>query len=485
MANLLLGARAQFFDANGDPLSLGKVYTYEAGTTTPKVTYTTSVGDVANANPVVLDAEGRAAIWLGTGTAYRIIVKDSAGSTITDDDGITAAGSSFVPDGIVGDGSTDNSVALQAAFNNLASIVSVNRRTRIYLPRGKYLFSTPLTINQADSGDVHGRIIIEGEGQINTELVCTASSGDALTITGGRVTMRDLTIGAAGARTSGSGSGIVIDSGNTTPSVDQFNFDGVAVQNQPDDGWEIRNGERVQMRSCVADTCGRHGFHFYDNTIGGISNLLLACRAYYCAGNGLRMDLTSESTAINFQAIGCGSASFPAGIWSNSRGLVLINPDVEGKEKAPGNSESVTGLRGADVVGGTIIGGVFSGLEYGIYCATEAWPLVLEYPHFTNATYPSPMSRGVLLSTVSPISTARIRLKTSYTDVTKPIDDAVYINGAEIIVGANRSGAYIEGAGAPAADANWIGQLYQDTTPGSLYIAIQTGSGAGDWVAIT
>jgi hypothetical protein len=54
----------QFFDNNGKPLSGGQVCTYAAGTTTPLTTYTSSTGTVANPNPVILDASGRANIWI-------------------------------------------------------------------------------------------------------------------------------------------------------------------------------------------------------------------------------------------------------------------------------------------------------------------------------------------------------------------------------------------------------------------------------------
>lgn len=54
----------QFFDNNGKPLSGGQVCTYAAGTTTPLTTYTSSTGTTPNANPVILDASGRAAIWI-------------------------------------------------------------------------------------------------------------------------------------------------------------------------------------------------------------------------------------------------------------------------------------------------------------------------------------------------------------------------------------------------------------------------------------
>ena len=57
--------KLQFFDANGDPLVGGLLYTYAAGTTTPLATYTDSTGVSANTNPIVLDSRGEANVWLG------------------------------------------------------------------------------------------------------------------------------------------------------------------------------------------------------------------------------------------------------------------------------------------------------------------------------------------------------------------------------------------------------------------------------------
>lgn len=69
------------FDNNGDPLALGKLYTYEAGTSTPKATYTDASGDTSNANPVVLDSSGYANVWLGAG-GYKFILKTAADATL-------------------------------------------------------------------------------------------------------------------------------------------------------------------------------------------------------------------------------------------------------------------------------------------------------------------------------------------------------------------------------------------------------------------
>lgn len=66
--------KARFFDRCGKPLAGGKVYTYEANTTTPKVTYKDPYGLTPNTNPIILDAAGEADIYLD-GT-YRIRITD-------------------------------------------------------------------------------------------------------------------------------------------------------------------------------------------------------------------------------------------------------------------------------------------------------------------------------------------------------------------------------------------------------------------------
>ena len=75
--NVMPQPRFVGLDGNGDPLNGGKLYAYSAGTTTPLDTYTTSVLDVANANPVVLDSAGRATVYLSA-NAYKFVLKTSA-----------------------------------------------------------------------------------------------------------------------------------------------------------------------------------------------------------------------------------------------------------------------------------------------------------------------------------------------------------------------------------------------------------------------
>lgn len=65
MAVLTPVPKIQFFDANGNPLVGGKLYSYSAGTTTPLPTYTDYGGATPNTNPVILDSRGEANVWLG------------------------------------------------------------------------------------------------------------------------------------------------------------------------------------------------------------------------------------------------------------------------------------------------------------------------------------------------------------------------------------------------------------------------------------
>lgn len=88
MPVLLTPPELQFFDDDGEPLSGGFVYTYQAGTTTPKATFTDSTGNTQNTNPVELDASGRAPIWIEG--SYKFVVTDADGATITTTDNVTA-----------------------------------------------------------------------------------------------------------------------------------------------------------------------------------------------------------------------------------------------------------------------------------------------------------------------------------------------------------------------------------------------------------
>lgn len=79
------------FDLAGFPLVGGQLFTYQAGTLSPLATYISQNGLSANTNPVILDASGRANVWISPGVGYRMILKDQFSNTIWDVDNIVAS----------------------------------------------------------------------------------------------------------------------------------------------------------------------------------------------------------------------------------------------------------------------------------------------------------------------------------------------------------------------------------------------------------
>lgn len=64
-------------DGDGNPLAGGKLYFYASGTSTPQATYSNNGLTVANANPVVANADGYwGAIFL-QGLQYKVILTDA------------------------------------------------------------------------------------------------------------------------------------------------------------------------------------------------------------------------------------------------------------------------------------------------------------------------------------------------------------------------------------------------------------------------
>lgn len=108
------GAGAQFFDANGAPLTGGLIYTYLAGTTTAATTFTSRSGAANNTNPIVLDAAGRtpAEIWMTGGALYKFVLKDSTFVQIGSYDNIPA----------IDDVTTVNNLITVAGTNTLTGV---------------------------------------------------------------------------------------------------------------------------------------------------------------------------------------------------------------------------------------------------------------------------------------------------------------------------------------------------------------------------
>jgi len=220
------GAAAQFFDNNGNPLAGGKLYTYAAGTTTPRAAYTTSVGNVAHTNPIILDSAGRVPggqIWLTDGSVdYKFLLETSFSVLVGTFDNIppaisgSAADIVYLPAGTgavattvqrklrervsvldfgvnTNPGITDMRPAIQAALDTGAQ--------HIIFPTGQYAIGASLIVNpvfcQLLEGTEGGRTDAAG---ISIILALAGWSGEAMLsnvapasfIDPYRVTVRDL-----------------------------------------------------------------------------------------------------------------------------------------------------------------------------------------------------------------------------------------------------------------------------------------------------
>src|SRR5258708_8091034 len=89
------GVGFQAFTTGGLPVNAGLINTYAAVGVIPQATFTTSVGNVQNSNPIVLGADGRPPneIWITDGVGYRFDLTDSLSNLIASYDNInTIAG---------------------------------------------------------------------------------------------------------------------------------------------------------------------------------------------------------------------------------------------------------------------------------------------------------------------------------------------------------------------------------------------------------
>jgi hypothetical protein len=203
-------------DANGAPYSGALVYTYAAGTSTPKATYTDQARTTASANPIVCDAGGLVPlIFLGDGD-YKLTFKTSAGVLIRTDDNVPGNRGIETPwvtpedYGAAGDGATDDTAAIQAAITALAST------------GGRVMFGPkPYLVSDAINVTFNGLELIgaaRGQNEARgTQLVSATGGHDFLVLSNvsayANFTVRNMTIGAAQGVTPTAGTAIKVNQG--------------------------------------------------------------------------------------------------------------------------------------------------------------------------------------------------------------------------------------------------------------------------------
>lgn len=161
----------QFLDDDGNPLALGSLTFYTAGTTTLQDTFNDS--DLApgheNTNPVVLDAAGRSAtpIYLSA-TGYKVVAKDADGVTLWTRDEIE--GWNVFPSTwgtLLGTGVTYTDGDTILTTTRLALVDSSAGSTTVYLSPASDM-TQPLTVKNRGTNTV--TVTVDGTDTIEVSL---------------------------------------------------------------------------------------------------------------------------------------------------------------------------------------------------------------------------------------------------------------------------------------------------------------------------
>jgi hypothetical protein len=193
----------------GLPLPGGKLFTFIAGTSTPQATYTDSTQTQQNQNPIIMDANGQADVWLVVGQTYKLRLTDFFGNQIWVVDqvqgGISAQAvgqllypqtptevtaavlpSNFLyPAGNIlryADNTVPGVTPMDVAFSNAVNAVcplgpSSGTVGKVYLPAGVYFFANTWNLTNTRSNGTPGLdgLIVEGDGMDGT--VCQFGTG--------------------------------------------------------------------------------------------------------------------------------------------------------------------------------------------------------------------------------------------------------------------------------------------------------------------
>lgn len=172
--SLFAGAGAQFFDSNNEILAYGKIYSYQAGTSTPQAMFTAYIGGDEHPNPIILDGTGRipngGAIWMTELAPAKFVLTDADDVVIGTFDNINVSPTDFYVDGTL---TVDNLNSVLKATNGL--VEEATPGTDYARPDTESEWSAPQT----------GTLNIANDGIFNLDLgnyfKCTTEGATTLT----------------------------------------------------------------------------------------------------------------------------------------------------------------------------------------------------------------------------------------------------------------------------------------------------------------
>ena len=102
------------FYPNGDPLIGGRLYTYEAGTSTPAAAYHDAAATMPHQNPITLDDRGEALIHITQAMLWALKDKNDVQLWVVDNIIGSGGGAGTIPPSTVGVNHGDVSIGLVA-----------------------------------------------------------------------------------------------------------------------------------------------------------------------------------------------------------------------------------------------------------------------------------------------------------------------------------------------------------------------------------
>lgn len=429
--------KLQFFASDGSLLVGGKLYTYEAGTTTPLATYTDSTGATANTNPIILSVRGEANVWLGT-SSYKFVLKDSNDVLIWTVDNIStpqglidalsaslaaASGSSLIgysPSGAgavtttvqaklrqtisvkdfgaTGDGTTDDTVAFQNA------LTAATGKT-LYVPAGTYI-CTGLTIYSGTHlyGDSPATSIIKAKSTLGatTPLLKNPNqSGTAYVYTDSGISI----------------SNIKFDGNNLGPrtaelvsfgKVQDLNITNCYVYNVQYIGIAVAGCLAVSVNQCLFTECGSDSVLAEGGAAIWMGPAADTTKSYdvsvnessFISNNWSAMYANGDRLSINGNYL---SANKESGIFMTGSNNVISNNWISGQTKKNISASGIEAGGNYHTISGNFIG------DCDDYCIaltdTQFVTLTgnsLFNPSRDSATYPNASCVGIISLTASP-----------------------------------------------------------------------------------
>lgn len=148
-------ARQRYYNNDGTLAAGCLLYTYAAGTTTPKATYQDSAGATPHANPIVLDAKGEAVIfWDGS---YKVDLKTSAGVQITGYPVDNYRSSSYLADTLRTDLAASTGATLVGYDDTTVDAMLDKQQVRIAHKNFAYDYSDTTIVVRDGSSDTYHR----------------------------------------------------------------------------------------------------------------------------------------------------------------------------------------------------------------------------------------------------------------------------------------------------------------------------------------